>query len=356
MNGSRYHTLTWLAWLLAAASLALLNRQPLPQVLLCLAVGVVFAACAPPSEVRRGWAAFIRLGLFAWAVALVFNLLTVHAGRYVLFTLPRHWPVIGGPITMEALLYGIASGLSLFAILLVFATFNAAVDVHRLLRWVPSGLFGAGLVVSIGITFVPHLVTSWHDIRDAQRVRGHKVRGVRALVPLFVPLLTTALERSFTLAESMEARGFGGVAVEGTKALRAGIPTLTIAGLLAALVGLVIQSFVPGASLLGWIAILTGILAVVGAIVLQGRTVRRGRYHRERWRGADAGVMAASLLSLAVLFTLKVTDPQVLLYYPYPPYSPWPTFDPLVGMAGLLLAAPALPGIFAGRVRKEAVA
>ncbi|MGQ9584671.1 MAG: energy-coupling factor transporter transmembrane component T [Anaerolineae bacterium] len=353
MGETRYHTLAWLTWLLAAALWALLNQQPLPRLLLCLSVGGVFVACAPASEVRRGWAAFIRLGLIAWGVALVFNLFSVHVGGHVLFTLPRSWPIVGGPITLEALLYGMASGVGLFAILLVFAAFNAVVDAHRLLRWVPAGLFGAGLVVSIGITFVPHLVASWHEIRDAQRVRGHRVRGVRALVPLFVPLLTTALERSLTLAESMEARGFGGVAREGSKGLQTAAPGLSVGGLCLVLGGLVAHSFAVVSNLAGWGAVVGGLLAMLAAVALRGRAVRRGRYHRECWGRADAGVVVPSLLSLGILVALKVWLPQILYYYPYPPYSPWPRFDPLAGFASLLLSAPAVWRILAGNAGQE---
>jgi hypothetical protein len=37
-----------------------------------------------------------------------------------------------------------------------------------------------------------------------------------------------------------------------------------------------------------------------------------------------------------------LTQAGWLLYYPYPPYSPWPTFEPVLGFAILLLVAPAL--------------
>jgi energy-coupling factor transport system permease protein len=344
MPGGRYHTLAWLLWLLGAASLALLNQQPLLQVLLCLAVGAVFRTCAPPSEARQGWSAFLRLGFFAWAIALAFNLLSVHVGRYVLFRLPEAWPLVGGPITLEALLYGLASGASLFAVLLVFATFNAVVDMHRLLRWVPAGLAGAGLVVSIAITFVPQLLTAWREIRDAQRVRGHRVQGLRALVPLVVPLLTMALERSLTLAESMEARGFSSAALPATGWARGAIPALTVLGLALALGGLTLQALRLAVGPWGWLGVAAGLGMALGAVAWQGRMARRSRYSRERWGPADTWVAAASALSLAILVARRLTLPAAFLYYPYPPHTPWPTFDSLAGLAAVLLAAPALAG------------
>lgn len=353
MPGGRYHTLAWLLWLLGAASLALLNQQPLLQVLLCLAVGAVFRTCAPPSEVRQGWSAFLRLGFFAWAIALAFNLLSVHAGRYVLFRLPKAWPLVGGPITLEALLYGLASGASLFAILLVFATFNAVVDMHRLLRWVPAGLSEAGLVVSIAVTFVPQLLTAWREIRDAQRVRGHRVQGLRALVPLVVPLLTMALERSLTLAESMEARGFGGATSPTSRWGRAAIPVLTVLGLALALAGLTLQALRLDAGPGAWLTVAAGLGMSLGAVALQGWAAHRSRYSRERWGPADTWVAAASALSFAILVLRRFTSPSAFLYYPYPPSSPWPTFDPLAGLAAVLLAAPALAGTWGEEGGKE---
>ncbi len=223
-----YHTLTWLSWLGAAAYLAMVNQQLLQSILIILATGTVFTALSRDSRLgssheggkslhagqsrkAESWGVFLRFGLSVWLIALFFNLLFAHAGNMVLFVLPRNWPFIGGPITLEALLYGLANGANLFAVLLVFATFNLGMEVHRLLRWLPAGLYQAGLIVSIALAFIPQLISSLREIREAQLLRGHKFRAIRDWIPLFVPLLTTALERSLTLAESMEARGFGGI-------------------------------------------------------------------------------------------------------------------------------------------------
>ncbi|HOA92648.1 MAG TPA: acetate--CoA ligase family protein, partial [Quisquiliibacterium sp.] len=76
-------------------------------------------------------------------------------------------------------------------------------------------LHQAGVVSSIALTFVPQLIVSARDIREAQRIRGHRFRGRRDMLPLIVPLLTMALERAIGLAESMESRGFGDGTAEG---------------------------------------------------------------------------------------------------------------------------------------------
>ena len=366
-----FHTLTWLTWLVAAAYLALVNQQPLQSALLILATALVFQVASRRNPLGQSWHAFLRLGLGVWLVALLFNLLSSHAGVVVFFTLPRRWPLIGGPITLEALLYGLASGGSLFAMLLVFATFNLAADQHRLLRRIPTGLFQAGLVVSIALAFVPQMVQGLQQIREAQRIRGFKLRGLRDLIPLFVPLVTTGLERSLTLAESIEARGFGGVAGTATGSVaprvRSGAEhkpswgrviasdyghkglaqrqawqsATTLVGLLAVLGGLVWQAVQPAPRWPGWAGLGLGIALVLAALYQQGRSVRRTHYQRELWRACDTWVALASVASIALVSYTRIRAPLTLSYYPYPPFCPWPRFAPLLGLAALLVATPA---------------
>lgn len=340
-----YHTVTWLMWLVAAAYLALVNHQPLVSILLILAAGSIFGVAGKRSTLGQSWGTFLRLGLSIWLVALAFNLLSTHAGQLVLFTLPRRWPLIGGPITLEALLYGLASGASLFAVLLVFATFNLAVDQHRLLRWVPAGLYQAGLVVSIALAFVPQMMVSLQDIREAQRIRGHKFKGIRDLVPLFVPLITTGLERSLTLAESIEARGFGGVVEtqeQGALAGHAWLNIATLTGLSVVLLGLIWQAMNPSMRWAAWLIIGLGMALVLSALYIQGQHVRRSHYLRELWRPRDTGVCLCSGVSIGIVAYVQATAPVALWYYPYPPYTPWPAFPTLLGVAAVLIAAPAL--------------
>ncbi|MBM4431626.1 MAG: energy-coupling factor transporter transmembrane protein EcfT, partial [Chloroflexi bacterium] len=334
------HTLSWLAWLLAAAYLSLVNQQPLHSFLLILSTGTVFTVASRYNPQGQGWRTFLRLGLSVWLIALLFNLLSAHAGRFVLFSLPQHWPVIGGPITLEALLYGMASGANLFAILLVFATFNLGMETQRLLRWVPVGLFQAGLVVSIALAFVPQMMASASEIREAQRVRGVRFRSAREWIALFVPLLTTALERSLMLAESMEARGFGGVPAQssatGRRLLRLGM----IGGLAALLIGL-LWRFAQGDARVGTAWLLAGFVLTMLALYTQGRCARRTFYRREPWQQRDTVLTLASAAALALAILSQRHLPGSLAYYPYPPFSPWPRLAWPLALAIGLLAVPA---------------
>jgi energy-coupling factor transport system permease protein len=337
-----FHPYTWSAWLAAAMLPAILTRNPLYLSLTLMAVGVVYVALGRRSPLARNWGAFVRFSAFLWLFTIPFIALLNHHGTIILFRLPRTWPLIGGPITLEAILYGLTGGLALLALLLTFAAFNVAVDQARLLRLTPGFVYQAGVVAGIAVAFVPQMVTTWVAIREAQQVRGHRVRGVRDLLPLLMPLLVTALERAMQLAESMEARGFGGQMLAATAAQRLRFQVLLLIGLGALGLGIGGLGFWPDRP---W---LTGSLLTLGTALMfwsfwdQGRRVRRSRYQRWIWVRDDRIILGASLISAGIWLAAMLLQPEWLLYYPYPPYSPWPIFEPIMGLAVLLLVTPAL--------------
>ena len=337
-----FHTWSWVVWLVAAAAPAFTMRNPFYLALLLGAAWIIYTALGRSTPMGSSWGSFVKLGLFVFALAIPFNALSIHMGQITLFQLPENWPIIGGPITLEAIIGGAASGLSLLTILVVFAAFNAVVDHYQLLRATPSFLFQAGVVISIAITFVPQMVLSAREIRQAQRIRGHRFRGLRDLLPLVLPLLANSLERSIQLAETMEARGFG-TAVSPLSRRRAVLSQMgLLAALVAILVGLALLAFNQQGRVWGWLLFGAGVIGVLAFFGLHGRQVQRTRYRRPTWHARDTVVVIASIVSLAIVIGVRMTAPETLYYSPYPPNSLLPTFDPRAGAALLLLTAPAI--------------
>jgi energy-coupling factor transport system permease protein len=344
-----YHTLTWMLWLTMALLPAMVTRNPLYLAILLVAVAVAYSTMGRRSTMASSWGLFLKAGLILASFSILFNLLTVHYGETVILTLPRLTfrvgPValldLGGKTTMESLVYGLTSGLSLVAILLIFATFNVLVDHHRLLRFVPTFLYQTGMIASIAIAFVPQMVSSLRDIREAQAIRGHRFRGIRDLLPLFVPLLTTGLERAVQLAESMEARGFGNVGGDRSRA-RQLVYRLLIA---CSLFGLLVAAFAYGYwSDSPWASALLGsasLMLLAGTVTAMGRGAKRSRYRHELWRSRDTLVSAVSVVSILVIALFWLLDTHTLFFYPYPRLS-WPDFNPLIGAALLAVVTPVL--------------
>jgi energy-coupling factor transport system permease protein len=337
-----FHTWAWVIWLVAAALAAFTLNNPLYLSLILGAAWILYGALGRTTVVGGSWGSFMRIGLLFFAVAIPFSALSVHAGQIVLFRLPPGWPIVGGAITLEAAISGAVSGLSLLTILVVFAAFNAVVDHYQLLRATPAFLFQAGVVISIAITFVPQMVLSAKEIRQAQRIRGHRFRGVRDLLPLVMPLLANGLERAIQLAETMEARGFGNVVRPSTRR-RAVLSQLgTLGALLGLLLGLFLVAFYPKAKTWGWGLAALSAAVMLSLLWLQGRQVRRSRYRRLRWHARDTAVVLGSAAVVAAVVAANLVAPETLFYSPYPPSSLLPPFDPFVGAALLLLTLPAL--------------
>ena len=319
------------------------TRNPLYAVLLLLTTAVVGVACAPARD-RRVPLSPLRFAAVAIPLAALFNGLTAHLGDTALFRLPDWLPLLGGPVTLEALIFGATNGLTLTVIFSAFAVFNRVTPVHDLVRLVPRAFHEAGVVLSIALTFIPQTTRSLARIREAQAVRGHRVRGLRDWLPIVVPLLVSGLERSMGLAEAMVARGYGAVSGRANPLRTQGLLAL---GLLALLGGWLAYLFLPSWQGAALGALLVGAGLIVGVLWLAGRAVPRTAYRTHRWTGRDTLVMLGCGLTLAaVLLPLPLADRGTLAYSPYPRLI-LPAFDPLIGLGllGLLIpaVAPLLP-------------
>jgi energy-coupling factor transport system permease protein len=337
-----FHTWSWVAWLIAAALPAFILRNPLYLVPVLGSAWLVYAALGRTTPMGSSWGSFVKIGIFFLALAIPFNALAIHVGRIVLFRLPATWPLVGGPITLEAVMAGVVNGLALLTILVVFAAFNAVVDHYQLLRATPSFLFQAGVIISIAITFVPQMMLSSKEIREAQRIRGHRFRGIRDLLPLIMPLLANSLERAIQLAETMEARGFAGAMQPLSRRQAVLAQAGTLAALLSLLAGLFLLVYAPQHSAWGWALASLGGGGLLAIFWLQGRRVQQTRYRRPAWLARDTLVVAASLAVIGIVVVARVAVPETLFYNPYPPNSLLPPFSPWVAAGLLLLALPAL--------------
>jgi len=335
----------WLLWagtILVTASSA---RSPLYVTVLLLITTVVGATCAG-DEGRRAPLSPLRFGMIAVPVSALFNGLTVHLGDTVLFHTPDWLPLLGGAITLEALAFGALNGLTLTVIFSAFSVFNQVTPVRDLIKLTPRAFHEGGVVLSIALTFIPQTTRSLQRIREAQAVRGHRVRGVRDWLPIVVPLLVSGLERAMGLAEAMVARGYGAVADESQPLHTRG---LLVVGLLILLTGWLAYLFraswrIPAAAMMA-----TGAVVIGLAVWLTGRSVQHTIYRARRWTGSDTWVALGCALTLIV----GLAQREALYYSPYPQLS-LPPFDPLIGLALLGLLVPAVVTVVQEDAQTEA--
>ena len=342
---SGLHPLTWLTWLSAALVVVMSTRNPLYLIEVLLIAGIVSVRTNAGEHSREVWRPTSRFALFVILLGALINALSSHFGATVLFSLPEGLPLIGGPVTLEAVVYGAIAGLSLVVMLVLFAVFNQSLSAHQLVRLAPRAFHGAGVTLSIALTYVPVTRRSLIQIREAQAVRGHQLRSWRDWLPLWMPLLVSGLERAFQLAEAMVARGFGAASDRPASTwLRAGL----IGGLIVLLAGEVVSAFLPSARSLSDPLLIAGVAAFAIFIWLAGRAVPYTPYRSHPWRIGDALVVAGAVLSFAAIVWLglgtscgEILGCRTTVAFTLYPTLTLPAFDPLVGLAllGLLLPA-----------------
>lgn len=327
------HAVAWFAWLTAALIVVSTTRNPLYLTLAAAAFMATARAIRRPGETSAAPLAPGRFALYVIPLAALINALLSRVGETVLLAIPQTWLIIGGPITAEALVYGALNGLLLTALFTAFTVLNLAVPIRDLIRFIPRAFYPVAVVASIAVTFAPTTLRQMQQIREAQAIRGHRMRRLRDWLPLFMPLLTGGLERALQLAEAMASRGF---AAETAQTHPGRIQAISIAGLLGVLGGGLLTASQQASW--GLALIISGSAAIALTLWLTGRSVPHTTYRRAPWGYREWLVTGGALVAVAgFLFWGGATR----TYNPYPALT-WPAFDTLAGTALLGFLLPAL--------------
>jgi energy-coupling factor transport system permease protein len=313
-----------MVWSASGAAVALLVRNPYYLLLLTL---MTLAVARRTLGVKS-----MRVPLFLYASMLVFptllNLIFSRTGNTVLLHLPIRW--IGGPYTLEALLFGLTSGLQIATLFLLMWVFSQAVTALDMLRRMPPGFTTAGVMASIGMTFAPQARQAFDELREAHMVRGYKPKGIRDLPLVLTPLVILSLESAYELAEGLAARGFGSRAWNGTR--RWLVPGAWV------VLALSVWLWVAFPAVKGWVAALAGLTLIVLLYTLRG-VKRGGRYRPDQWRTLDTWVTGLSVGVGAVFLITALLAPALLSYYPYP-QAAWPGIQWPLALSLVLAAVP----------------
>jgi energy-coupling factor transport system permease protein len=191
--------------LLAAAAIAafLIDRAWA----LALMAAVLLVVCLR-AAVRRRWLYLGGVTLSALGVVVISPLTWSSGGGTLLWEGPT-LPVIGPlDISTDEISIAVVSGLRLLVVGLAFTAYTLRVDHDRL---VSSAGFArrSALAVALATRLVPSLERDAAGFSESVRGRGVELHGVRGYATLLSPLVAGSLERATSLAEAMEARGFG---------------------------------------------------------------------------------------------------------------------------------------------------
>ena len=193
------------SWSAACVWIVLSTTNPAYKTLVLAAALSALAATAGLRRLR----ALLTAALFIGVFAALLNFVSAHLGNTVLFSLPDQVPAVGGPYTLEALVFGAVGGMTIAAAILAVAPFSLILSAHEVMDALPGALSRTGVAIATSLNLVPLVAATFVQVSEAQRLRGWRPRGPRSWADVVVPVVLTSVEGSIQLAESMEARGFG---------------------------------------------------------------------------------------------------------------------------------------------------
>lgn len=353
------HPFSWWAWALALAAAASMTTNPLLLTGIIAVASVVTLGKRGDTPWAKSFSLYLWLALFIVVLRMVFRILFGGGdGPTILFTLPEvplpSW-VAGirllGPVSLESLFSGLYDGLRLAAIVVCIGAANALANPRKLLASLPGSFYEAGTVLVVAVSALPQLGESLQRVLRARRLRRSPVGAerrdkLRAVETIIVPVLSDSLERSLSLAASMEVRGFGraGTSTRGQRRLSLAL------GLLAMML-LAVWAFrflarspdypMFGIPLVTTSLLLAGMITAAAGIRVSGASVRRTQYRPIPWTVDESLVLASGVGAAAVVSWVGAVDDAEVLFPTLVPLV-WPALTPLLAAALAVAFLPAL--------------
>lgn len=177
--------------------------------LICISLGAAFCYSFyldGKKALKFFFAMALPIGLFAALINIAFN----HNGMTILMYFPT-----GNPLTLESVAYGTCAAALLTDVIMWFFCFNRVITSDKFIylfgRIIPS----LSLVLSMILRFIPRFRRQYQRVATAQKSlkKADGKQGLFAKIKrgmnTFSIMLTWSLENSITMADSMNARGYG---------------------------------------------------------------------------------------------------------------------------------------------------
>ena len=202
---SRHPAVNFLYFVLVIAFSMCLTHPVCLLLSVCGAV-IYHAVLLGPRSLRKSAVWMVPMAV----LAAVINPAFTHQGVTILAYLPS-----GNPLTLESMLYGLASAALLSATLLWFTCYNAVMTSDKFIYLFGRVIPALSLVLSMTMRFVPRFRTQLHTVAQAQKYMGRDtengslLRRTKNAMKVFSIMVTWSLESAIETADSMKSRGYG---------------------------------------------------------------------------------------------------------------------------------------------------
>jgi len=154
---------------------------------------------------------FNLFGMLPFALLMgLLNPLFNHGGVSILFYLPND-----NPVTMEAVLFGVASAVMFVTVITWFSCYNVVMTSDKFTSLFGKVIPSLSLVFTMVLRFVPRYKKQLRVIANAQKCIGHNVTDgkwidkIKNGLCILSIMITWAMENAVDTADSMKSRGYG---------------------------------------------------------------------------------------------------------------------------------------------------
>jgi len=201
---SDYHPFVLMIYFLSVTVITMFSIHPV-----FLGVSLLGAFCLF-SVLTNGKEVFSNIGFYIpmFLLIAVTNPLFSHNGETALFFLNDN------PVTMEAIIYGMAISLMLIAVMFWFKCYSEVMTSDKFIYLFGKAIPKLSVVLSMALRFTPLFIKQIKRISITQKTLGLYTQnsltdrflgGIR----VFSSILTWSLENAVDTADSMKARGYG---------------------------------------------------------------------------------------------------------------------------------------------------
>ncbi len=272
----------------------------------CLGLAALLRTDAPWA---RSLGFYALLAVFILVIRVAFRIVFNTSGsEQIVFTLPTLDINLGfgpsiqmfGAVSSSTLQAATLDGMRLAAIVLSIALANTLANPRKLLKSTPAALYEVATAISVAINLAPQLIESLQRVRRARLLRGKSSR-VGTLAGTVIPVLEDTLERSLSLAASMDARGFGRRG-RLTKTASAAIRGVSLVSLVLFAVGSYLLLTNPEVTTPALLVLGIALSLVVYVVALSSAKNVRTRYKKQKYTMADylLWLLASVLVAVSV--------------------------------------------------------
>ena len=203
---SAYHPIINFLYFVLVLVFTMFFMHPI-SLAISLLSALAYSVCLNGTKaVRFSLTAILPMMLIAAVVNPIFN----HEGATILTYLPS-----GNPLTLESMVYGVASAFMLAGVITWFSCYSAVMTSDKFVYLFGRVIPALSLVLSMTLRFVPKFKTQLQVVSEAQScvgrdtANGSLLRRAKNGITILSILVTWSLENAIETADSMKSRGYG---------------------------------------------------------------------------------------------------------------------------------------------------